>query len=107
MAGEFETILNEMKEKGIGGAVVKVDGTIVHSTIALNELNAGLMSSVSNISDALMKKAKDKQEEIEISFGDLILVMVPVNNHIFCGMIKKREEKKTVLEYAQKAKKYM
>jgi hypothetical protein len=100
----IEEILDEMKEKGIGGAVVKTDGTIVHSTIALNDLSAGLLSSVSNISDAIMKKAGDKQQEVEISFGGLILVMVPMNQHIFCGMIKNREDKSQVLEYAAKAK---
>ncbi|MBU0532566.1 hypothetical protein KKB44_03670 [Candidatus Micrarchaeota archaeon] len=101
---EVEAILNEMKEKGIGAAVVQVDGTIVHSTIALNNLSAGLLASICNISDAIMKKMNDKQKEVEVSFGGLILVMVPMNNHIFCGMIKNRESKKEVLEYAEKAK---
>jgi hypothetical protein len=35
------------------------------------------------------------------------MVMVPVNRHIFCGLVKDREEKKIVLEYAQKAKPYL
>jgi hypothetical protein len=107
MAEELEAILNEMKDKGIGGAVVRVDGVQVCSTIALNDLSAGLLASVSNVSDALMQKMKDSQKELEMSFGGLILVMVPVNDHIFCGMVKSREEKKTVLEYAQKAKSYL
>jgi hypothetical protein len=102
-----EEILNEMKEKGIGGAVVRSDGTIVHSTIALNDLSAGILSSISNMSDAIMKKSGDKQKEMEIVFEGLILVMVPVKNHVFCGMIKSRENKAEVLAYAEKAKAFL
>ena len=53
----------------------------------------------------MMKGLGDKPNELELSFGGgLILVMVPVKNHMFCGMIKDRAEKKTILEYAEKAK---
>ena len=104
MAAELENILNDMKSKGIGGAIVRVDGVCVASTVALSELSSGLISSVANISDAIMKKMDDQQKEIEISFDGLIMVMVPMKNHIFCGLVKDREEKKTVLEYAAKAK---
>lgn len=104
MAGEIEKILNDMKEHGIGGALVRVDGVPVYSTIALNDISAGLLASVSNVSDALMKKMDDEQKDIEVAFGaGLILIMVPMKNHIFCGMIKDRDEKKTVLEYAKQA----
>ncbi|MFZ5501807.1 MAG: hypothetical protein ACOY58_07870, partial [Candidatus Micrarchaeota archaeon] len=71
---------------------------------ALNDVSAGLIASVANVSDALMKKADDEQKEIEISFDGLILVMIPVKGHLFCGMIKEREEKKIVQEFAQNAK---
>ncbi len=107
MAGELDSILNEMKAKGIGGAVVRVDGVTVASTIALNELGAGLLSSVANVSDAMMKKMDDKQKEIEISFDGLLMVIIPLKNHVFCGMIKDREEKKVVLEYAEKARAFV
>jgi len=107
MAGEIEGILNQMKEQGVGGAVVRNDGVPVHSTIALNDVSAGLLSSVSNISDALMKKSGDQQKEVEIAFDSLILVVVPLENHIFCGVIKSRDEKKTVLEYAEKARPFL
>ena len=107
MANELEAILNEMKEKGIGGAVVRTDGVAVASTIALNDVSSGLLASVANVSDALMKKMDDNQKEIEISFDGLILVMIPVKNHIFCGMVKERDEKKIVQEYAQKAKNHL
>jgi predicted regulator of Ras-like GTPase activity (Roadblock/LC7/MglB family) len=107
MAGELDAILNEMKAKGIGGAVVRVDGVAVASTIALNDLSSGLLASVANTSDAMMKRMDDRQKEIEVAFDGLILVMIPLKNHVFCGMIKDREEKKTVQEYALKAKAFV
>ena len=70
MAGELEAILNEMKGKGIGGAIVRVDGVPVASTIALTDVSASLLSSVANVSDAIMKKMNDQQREVEVSFGD-------------------------------------
>jgi len=96
--------LNEMKEKGIVGAVVRTDGVPVASTIALKEADAGLFASVANVADAIMKKSGDKPQEMEILFSDMLVVMVPVKNHIFCAMIKSRDDKPTVLEYAEKAK---
>ncbi|MFN7991395.1 MAG: hypothetical protein U0R44_04535 [Candidatus Micrarchaeia archaeon] len=107
MAGELEGILNEMKGKGIGGAVVRVDGVPVQSTIALNDVSASLLSSLANVSDAIMKKMNDTQKDIEISFGENILYIIPLKSHIFCGLIKNREEKKVVSEYAEKAKAYL
>lgn len=104
MAGELEAILNEMKEKGVGGAVVRVDGVAVASTIALNDLSSGMLASVANVSDALMKRMDDHQKEVEVAFDGLILIMIPIKNHVFCGMIKDREEKKIVAEYALRAK---
>lgn len=104
MAGELDAILNDMKAKGIGGAVVRVDGVAVASTIALNDLSSGLLTSVANVSDAMMRKMDDNQKEVEVSFDGLILVMIPLKNHVFCGMIKDREEKKIVQEFAQKAR---
>lgn len=107
MAGELENILNEMKERGIGGAIVNVDGVPVASTIALNDVSSGLLASVANVSDALMKREGDKQKEIEISFDGLILVIIPIKDHLFCGMIKERDEKKIVQDFAEKAKNHL
>lgn len=107
MANELETILNDMKARGVGGAIVRVDGVPVASTIALDDISAGLLSSVANVSDALMKRCEDKQKEVEVSFDGLLLVMIPLKNHIFCGMIKDREEKRIIQEYAEKAKAYL
>jgi len=103
----LETLLNEMKGNGIGGAIIRVDGVPLCSTIALDDTTSGLVSSVSNVSDAIMKRNGDEQKELEISFGGLILVMVPINRYIFCGLVKSRDEKKTVLDYAQTARPYL
>jgi hypothetical protein len=107
MAGELEAILNDMKAKGIGGAIVRIDGVPVQSTIALTDLSSGLISNVANVSDAVMRRMDDSQKEVEVSFDGLIMVMIPLKNHIFCGMVKDREEKKIVQEYAQKAREFL
>ncbi len=107
MGAELEALLNEMKDKGIGGAIVSNEGVAIQSTIALNDVSAGLISSVANVSDALLKRMDDSQKEIEVSFGGLFLIMVPVKGHIFCGLVNDREEKKIIVEYAQKAKAYL
>jgi predicted regulator of Ras-like GTPase activity (Roadblock/LC7/MglB family) len=104
MADQIEALLNEMKDRGIGGALVRVDGVPVHSTLALNELSTGLIASVANVSDALMKKADDRQRQIELAFENSVLVMVPLGNYIFCGMVRTKEEKRLVLEYAERAR---
>lgn len=103
----LETLLNELKEKGIGSAVVQVDGVPVASTIALKEADAALFASVANVADAIMKRDGDSPTELELSFGGLILVIVPVKSHLFCGMIQDRSNKKTVIEYAQKAQEFL
>lgn len=98
-----EEILNEMKEKGVGGAVVRSDGVPVASTIALKESDASLFSLVANTADALLQKMDDRPKELEVSFNGMILVMVPVKNHVFCGLVKSRDEKQIVLHYAEQA----
>lgn len=107
MSAEIGTLLNEMKDKGIGGALIQLDGVVVQSTVALNDISSGLLASVSNVSDAMMRKTDDRQKEVEVSFGGLILVMIPIKSYIFCGLVKDREEKKIVTEYAQKATVYL
>ena len=98
-----EEILNTMKEQGIAGAVVRSDGVPVASTIALKESDAGLFALVANSADAILKKMDDMPKEIEVSFDTLLLIMVPVKNHVFCALIKDRSQKDMVLEYAKQA----
>ena len=104
MPADIESILNEMKGKGIGGALLRADGVPVHSTLALNELSTGLIASVANVSDAIMKKMDERQKQIELAFENSVLVIVPMGNYVFCGMVKTKDEKRIVLEYAEKAR---
>ncbi len=104
---EMEKILSEMRDVGINGAIVRKDGVLMHSTIALNDMGASMLASVCNVSDALVKRVNDEQKDMEIVFGDQILVLVPLGNYIFVGSIKDRENKTTVLEFAKKAEPHL
>jgi hypothetical protein len=104
MPAEIEALLNEMTGKGVGGALLRVDGVPVYSTMAFNELGTGLIASVANVADALMKKMDDRQKQLELAFESSVLVLVPLGNYIFCGMVKTKEEKRLVIEYAEKAR---
>jgi hypothetical protein len=97
-------LLEEMKAQGIDGAIVRNDGFLIHSTLAITDAGAGFLSSVANVADAMMKRSADAPREIEVSFGTLILVLIPVGNHIFCGAVKSRDQKKAVREFAERAK---
>ena len=107
MAAELENILNDMKSKGIGGSIIRIDGVPVHSTIALTDLKllADIVRAFFFL--VIMKRMDDNQKEVKISFDGMIMVMVPLKNHIFCGIVKDRDEKKMVLDSAQKAKAYL
>ena len=101
---DAQLVLDEMKSAGINGAIVRKDGLLIHSTFAINDTGAGLLASVQNVSDAILNIAKDKASETEIAFGTLILVIVPINDYLFCGAIKDREQKSIVRKYAQMVK---
>ena len=103
MATEIETLLNEMNARGIPGAVIRLDGVPVTSTMALSEMNASLMAAIVNIADAMLKRVDDTQKEAEITFENQTMVLVPVGRHIFCGMARDKESKKTVIEFAARA----
>ena len=97
-------LLEEMKAQGITGAIIRTDGIIIHSTIGITDAGAGLLSSVANVTDALMKRANDVPKEMEITFPNLIYVIIPLDTHLFCGAVKSRDQKKTVREFADKAR---
>lgn len=96
-------IMEEMLGKGIGAALVKNDGSIVATTLAFKEVEANLIKMIASGSDSMMKKSNDSTKEIEIAFDGLLLVIIPIKDHYFCGLIKNREEKKLVQEYAKRA----
>ncbi|NYZ77593.1 hypothetical protein H0O02_04760 [Candidatus Micrarchaeota archaeon] len=101
--GKIEEILNEMKAEGIGGALARKDGVIIHSTIALPDIAPGLITRCANISEAIMARMKNSQKEIEIAFANGTIVAVPMKNYIFYGIAKSKDEKRKVLEYSKKA----
>jgi len=101
--GRIEEILNEMKAEGIGGALVRKDGVVIYSTVALPDVAPGLIARCSNISDALMSKIQDTQKENEITFSNGTIVAVPMKKFIFYGVAKTKDEKRKILEYSKKA----
>lgn len=107
MAGEIESVVNELKTKGIASTLIKVDGLMVYSTLAMNDLNSGLLSSLVNTSDALLKRMDDSQKELELAYQSSILFAIPMKNHIFCGLLNNREEKPTFRLYADRLKEYL
>ncbi len=96
-------ILDSMREEGINGAIIRKDGKVVSSTIALNDVGANMIASVCNVSDALIKRVGDKQKNIEIVLENKLFIMIPLETHIFCGQIKNRSQKKTIMEFSKKA----
>ena len=98
----IQNILNEMKNGGINSAFLRQDGVVIHSTITLEEAGGNAIANVANVSDAIMKKAGDKQKEVEISVDGLYLIIIPIETYFLCGMIKDREQKKTLRSYAEK-----
>ncbi|MBS3067715.1 hypothetical protein J4450_03365 [Candidatus Micrarchaeota archaeon] len=99
-----DDLLAEMRNNGITGAVVRNDGILISSTISLSESGASTFASLSNVCDALLKTLKDTQREIEISAGGLFLVLLPVGSYLLCGVVKSRDQKKMLKEYADKLK---
>jgi len=101
---EIEDILNRMKAEGIGGGLLKKDGTLVYSTVQLQEIVPSIIATSSNISDAMLQRMKNEQGEVEITFSNGIFVISPLGNYLFFGIAKAKEEKKRILEYSQLAK---
>lgn len=99
---EIENILNKMKESGIGGGVIRKDGVLIKSTVALGDVAPTVIARAVNISDAMMQKEGNKQKEVEVSFEGQTVVMVPIGAYVFFGITKTNEEKKEVLEYSRK-----
>ena len=100
----LSSILEDMKSQGVNGAIVRSDGVLVHSTIAIPDSGAQMLASLANTSDALMKRINDRQREVELTFDNLILVIIPIKDHLFAGAVKSREQKKIVRDFAAKAK---
>lgn len=100
---QIEEILNKMKEEsGMGGGLLRLDGAVIKSTIALPETAPMLISRTMNVSDAIMREVKDLQKEAEIYLGKDTLVIMRIDSYLFFGLAKTKDEKKLVIEYAKK-----
>ncbi len=100
----LSSVLEDMKSQGVNGAIVRSDGVLVHSTIAITDSGAQMLASLTNTSDALMRRINDRQREVELTFDNLILVIIPIKDHLFAGAVKSRDQKKTIRDFAAKAK---
>jgi len=100
-------LLDEMSSQGITGAIIRKDGIIVHSTFSVSDSAASMLATVNNASDAILKRINDTPQETEIAFGNLIILVIPVKDYLFCGAMKSREQKQAVRQFAEKAKKLL
>ncbi len=93
-----------MKAEGIGGGLLKKDGTLVYSTVPLQDIVPSIIATSSNISDAVLQRMKNEQSEVEITFSNGIFVISPLGSYLFFGIAKTKDDKKRILDYAQLAK---
>lgn len=100
---QITEILNKMKEESnIGGGLLRLDGMIIKSTLALNDVAPMLISRITNVSDALLKEVGDVQKEIEIASGEETLIVLRLGKYLFFGIAKNKDEKKTIIDYSKK-----
>ena len=103
----IEKIMNDMKNNGIASALIRQDGIMIHSTFALEDASAGIMANAASVGDAILKLLKDKQKEMEVAMGGLYLITLPVKTYFLCGVLKQREQKTELKQYAEKLKQYL
>ena len=100
----LKEVLDEMKDAGIEGALVRNDGVMVYSTMPLDEGGAKLISSFGNVLDAMLKSVGDTQREVEVSLNRKFLVMIPIRTHVLCGMLSNRDKKENLRGFADRIK---
>ena len=99
-ASELETVLNGLKEQGIGSALVSSDGKILAATMALDDISTSNLVSFSNTCDSLLKRNEDMQKEIEINFQNGKLVIIPLDKSYLCAIVTRIEDKSKVRDCA-------
>jgi len=102
MEEEVNKFLSELKDGGIESAFIRKDGVKIHSTITLDENTSNLIVSLSNTVEAIMKKVKDKNNEMEVSTEKGYFIVIPIGDFYLCGITEDREKKKMLREYAKK-----
>ena len=100
---DAETILNDMKDEGVSGAIVQKDGKLLATTIQMDDISAGVLSSLTNISDAILKKQEDKQQLMELRYTDKTIVIIPLSKSRLFGVTTSKEQKQTIIKYAKMA----
>lgn len=101
----IEDILEEMKNNGYKAAVVQKDGVLFKSNFQFDEPRPSIISSMLNVSDALLKQALGDGKEYELALEDnSIIVGIPVNEYYLISILDDREKKKVIREYSLKIK---
>lgn len=103
----MEQVLESLKAKGIESALIRQDGLMVHSTLTVDEATPGIIASLANITDELMKQGSDQQKEVEITVDTMYFVAIPVRTFLLCGIVKDRELKKDLREAAAQIRKFL
>ena len=99
-----DQILDEMKSAGYKAALVRKDGQLFKSNFQLDDPLPSILSSLLNVSDAIIKQSKGEGREYEMQLEDSILVAVPVDDYYLVSYIDNRDKKKIIREYAAKIK---
>lgn len=97
-----EEAMAQLKAKGIEVALLRKDGTLINSTINMNENSATLLSSIVKNSEALAKRMKDNMSQMQLGIGDSLALIYPIQDMIFFALTKNNEDKKIIAEYAEK-----
>lgn len=101
-SASIETLVNEMKQKGIESGIVRKDGILAYGTVIAGDATAQNVASVSNTTESILSKVKDSSKEIEIALDNSFYVIIPLKEYLLCASVKDREEKKILREYAEK-----
>ena len=97
-----QDLLESLKSSGIQCAVFRKDGGLVASSFHIDDGTASTLSSIGNVADALLQRVGDTSREVEVVMDTDLLVIIPVKSHYLCGILKNRDQKKTLREYADK-----
>lgn len=99
-----DEILEEMKNNGYKAALVNKSGQLFKSNFQFDDPLPSILSSMLNVSDAMLKQAKTEGREYELQLAESILVAVPVKDYYLISFLDDREKKKIIRDYAEKIK---
>lgn len=97
-------MVDEIKNRGIETALIKRDGTIIYSTFEMKDPAPNIIQYLANNAHFLMKELEDEAKEIEITFENRSIILVPLELCIFVGIIKNDEDKKIFRDYIESVK---